>query len=140
LGLSSLQKWAVLVEEINKLMAEVEAQARTILEALLKADFLDCVPITREFAELTTRPGIYAVRHRIEGLLYVGKAQDIKERFRGGHKSITWSWLADYNHRDVAIATYTLDFMQWRALSSELERIILNLSEPPFNARIPMRD
>jgi len=121
-------------------MTEIEAQARIILEALIKADFSGCVPITREFAQLTTKPGIYAVRHRTEGLLYVGKAQDIKERFRGGHKSITWSWLADYDHRDVAIATFTLDFMQWRALSSELERIILNLSEPPFNARIPMRD
>lgn len=121
-------------------MSEIEAQAHAILEALIKAEFSACVPITREFAGLTTRPGIYAVRHRTEGLLYVGKAQDIKERFRGGHKSITWSWLADYDHRDVVIAMYTLDFMQWRALSSELERIILNLSEPPFNARIPMRD
>lgn len=30
---------------------------------------------------------------------------------------MTWAWLADYDHRDVAIATYTLDFIQWRALS-----------------------
>ncbi|MCY7336093.1 MAG: hypothetical protein LH613_07760 [Chamaesiphon sp.] len=29
------------------------------------------------------------MRHRTAGLLYVGKAQDLKERFRGGHKSIT---------------------------------------------------
>ncbi|MEO0536819.1 MAG: GIY-YIG nuclease family protein [Cyanobacteria bacterium P01_A01_bin.123] len=96
--------------------------------------------MTRDFAGLTSKPGLYAVRHRLEGLLYVGKAQDIKERFRGGHKSITWAWLADYNHRDVAIATYTLDFIQWRALSSDLEGIILNSTKPPFNVRIPTRD
>nr|WP_255527383.1 GIY-YIG nuclease family protein [Trichocoleus sp. FACHB-46] len=89
---------------------------------------------------MTTRPGIYAVRHRTEGLLYVGKAQDIKERFRGGHKSLIWAWLADYDHRDVAIATHAIDFMHWRSLSSELKRIILQASKPPFNARIPMRD
>jgi excinuclease UvrABC nuclease subunit len=121
-------------------MTDAEAQAFTILDALTKVLFSECVPISRDFAEMTTRPGIYAVRHRTEGLLYVGKAQDIKERFRGGHKSLTWSWLADYDHRDVAIATHAIDFMQWRALSSELERIILQASKPPFNARIPMRD
>lgn len=121
-------------------MTEIEMQARAVLDALMNQPFANCVPISRDFATLTTKPGLYAVRHRTEGLLYVGKAQDIKERFRGGHKSITWSWIADYNYRDVAIATHTLDFMQWRALSSELERIILNISEPPFNARIPMRD
>lgn len=121
-------------------MNETETQARAILDALMNQPFASCVPISRDFATLTTKPGLYAVRHRTEGLLYVGKAQDIKERFRGGHKSITWSWIADYDYRDVAIATCTLDFMQWRALSSELERIILNISEPPFNARIPMRD
>lgn len=121
-------------------MTDIEMQAQAILKSLIEMEFSDCIPITREFANLTTRPGIYAVRHRTEGLLYVGKAQDIKERFRGGHKSITWSWIADYDHRNVAIATHTLDFMRWRALSSELERIILNISEPPFNARIPMRD
>ncbi|MBW4620127.1 MAG: GIY-YIG nuclease family protein [Cyanosarcina radialis HA8281-LM2] len=96
--------------------------------------------MSRDFAELTTKPGIYAIRHRLEGLLYIGKAQDIKERFRGGHKAITWSWLEDYDHRDVAIAVREIDFQQWRRLSSNLEGIILIWSKPPFNIRIPMRD
>lgn len=121
-------------------MTNIETQARTILESLIKTEFSECAPITKEFAALTTKPGIYAVRHRTDGLLYVGKAQDIKERFKGGHKSMTWSWLKDYDHRDVAVAAHTLDFMQWRALSSELERIILNITKPPFNVQIPMRD
>ncbi|WP_448560750.1 GIY-YIG nuclease family protein [Trichothermofontia sp.] len=84
-----------------------------------------CIPMTRSFESLMTNPGIYAVRHRVSGLLYVGKAQDIKERFRGGHKALTWSCLADYDHRDVAISAYSIGFMRWRGLSSELERIIL---------------
>jgi excinuclease UvrABC nuclease subunit len=121
-------------------MSELETQARTILDALVEVPFSKCTLISRNFAGLTTRPGIYAVRHRLDGLLYVGKAQDIRERFKGGHKALTWSWLEDYNHRDVAIATYILSFIEWGRLSSELERIILNISEPPYNARIPMRD
>jgi hypothetical protein len=84
-------------------MTEIESQAREILNFLVQLHFSDCVPISRDFAGLTSKPGIYAIRHRSAGLLYVGKEQDIKERFRGGHKAITWSWLSDYNHRDVAI-------------------------------------
>jgi GIY-YIG catalytic domain len=121
-------------------MTEIEAQAKVILDFLVQQAFLDCVPISRNFVDLTTKPGIYAVRHRSDGLLYVGKAQDIKERFRGGHKAVTWSWLAEYHHQDVAIATYEIDFQQWRTLSSKLEGIILIWSKPPFNIRIPMRD
>jgi excinuclease UvrABC nuclease subunit len=121
-------------------MTELEQQARLILDGLVRRPFSDCVAITRNFADLTTQPGIYAVRHRTVGLLYVGKAQDVKERFRGGHKAITWSWLEDYDHRDVAIAISEIDFRQWRALSSELEGIILVWSQPPFNIRIPLRD
>jgi predicted GIY-YIG superfamily endonuclease len=121
-------------------MTEIELRGIEILNFLVQLPFFDCVPISRDFARLTSKPGIYAVRHRSEGLLYIGKAQDMKERFRGGHKAITWSWLTDYDHRDVAIATCEIDFQEWRALSSELEGIILVWSKPPFNVRIPMRD
>jgi excinuclease UvrABC nuclease subunit len=121
-------------------MTDIEAQATVVLDFLVQLPFSDCVSISRNFADLTTKPGIYAVRHRTDGLLYVGKAQDIKERFRGGHKAVTWSWLAEYHHQDVRIATYEIDFQQWRTLSSKLEGMILIWSKPPFNIRIPMRD
>lgn len=79
-------------------MTDIEKQALAILNFLMELEFSKCVPITKDFANLTTKPGIYAVRHRLEGLLYVGKAQDIKERFKGGHKALTWSWIEQYNH------------------------------------------
>lgn len=119
---------------------EAEIRARKILESLLSRPLSHCSPIERSFSSLSAEPGIYAVRHRTEGLLYVGKTQDFKERFRGGHKALTWAWIADYDYRDVWIATYALDFQEWRALSSELEGLILRISEPPYNARIPTRD
>jgi predicted GIY-YIG superfamily endonuclease len=121
-------------------MTEIEIQAHEILYFLVQLPFSDCIPMSRDFARLSSKPGIYAIRHRLEGLLYVGKTQDIKERFRGGHKAITWSWLEDYDHRDVAISTYEIDYERWQALSSNLERIILVWSQPPFNIRIPMRN
>jgi excinuclease UvrABC nuclease subunit len=121
-------------------MTEIEIQARQILDFLVQQPFGECISISRDFAGLSTKPSIYAIRHRSEGLLYIGKAQDVKERFRGGHKAVTWAWLADYNHRDVVISTHEIDYRQWRTLSSDLEGIILVWSKPPFNIRIPMRD
>jgi GIY-YIG catalytic domain len=121
-------------------MTELETQARQILDFLVQQPFAECISISRDFAGLSTKPSIYAIRHRSEGLLYIGKAQDVKERFRGGHKAVTWAWLADYNHRDVVISTHEIDYRQWRTLSSDLEGIILVWSKPPFNIRIPMRD
>jgi excinuclease UvrABC nuclease subunit len=118
----------------------IEAQAREILDYLVQIPFSEGVPISRDFAGLTNKPSIYAIRHLSLGLLYVGKAQDLKERFRGGHKAITWSWLEDYDHREVAIMVREIDYRQWQALSSNLEAIILVWSKPPFNIRIPMRD
>ena len=121
-------------------MTEIELRGIEILNFLVQRPFVSCVPISCNFTVLSTKPGIYAVRHRSEGLLYIGKAQDVKERFRGGHKAITWSWLEDYDHRDVAISTREIDVQEWRALSSELEGIIRVWSKPPFNVRIPIRD
>jgi excinuclease UvrABC nuclease subunit len=121
-------------------MKELELQALEILNFLVRRPFSECTSISRDFANLTTKPGIYAIRHRQAGILYIGKAQDIKERFRGGHKAITWSWLEDYDHRDIVISTYEIEFRQWQTLSSNLEGIILIWSKPPFNIRIPMRD
>ncbi len=66
-------------------MTKLESQAREILTFLVQRPFSECIPISRDFGNLTTKPGIYAIRHNQEGLLYIGKAQDIKERFRGGH-------------------------------------------------------
>lgn len=121
-------------------MTDTEESAREILNALMALPFSTCIPISRSFNALSSQPGIYAVRHRPDGLLYVGKTQDFRERFRGGHKALTWAWIAGYDHRDVVIATYALDFLRWRSLSSALESLILQTSKPPYNARIPTRE
>lgn len=87
-------------------MNELEAQARGLLQALLSVPFESCASITREFYDLPMMPGLYAVRHREYGLLYLGKAKKLRDRSRGGHKACTWSWLDDYEHKDVAISFY----------------------------------
>lgn len=117
-----------------------ESEALEILQALTSRPFEECIPIGREFTTLTTQHSIYAVRHRQEGLLYVGKTQNPRLRFAGGHKALVWCWLERYNPEDVRIAAYPLNYQQWTALSLSLERLIIQATKPPFNAKIPMRD
>lgn len=117
---------------------DIQIEALEILETLVAIPFEACVPVSRNFATLSTRHSIYAIRHRTERLLYIGKSQNPKLRFAGGHKALVWCWLEGYSPVDVRIATYPLDYRQWSTLSLELESLILRATEPPFNVKIPM--
>jgi GIY-YIG catalytic domain len=117
---------------------EAQQQAETILTHLAFKPFEQCLSIERNFKHLPSRPGIYAIRHRTEGLLYLGKTNDLSTRFSGGHKAFTWAWLDLYSPQDVRIAIEALDRWGNARLLSELEAILLRATEPPYNVKIPM--
>lgn len=121
-------------------MNELEEQAQGLLQALLSVSFESCALITREFRDLPLSPGLYAVRHREHGLLYLGKTKKLRERFRGGHKACTWSWLDNYDHQDVAIAFVLLSMVDVLKLGDRLESILIHATQPPYNAKYPSRD
>ena len=77
-------------------MTDSQQQAREILDRLVFTDFDLCLEIERTFTHLPHAPGIYAIRHRTDGLLYLGKTNDLSTRFNGGHKAFTWAWLDLY--------------------------------------------
>ncbi len=99
--------------------------------------FEQCLAIGRQFTHLPARPGIYAIRHRTEGSLYLGKTNDLGARFSGGHKAFTWAWLDLYPPVEVRIAIAPLERWGNPALLSELEAILLRAAEPPYNVKIP---
>jgi excinuclease UvrABC nuclease subunit len=119
---------------------ELKAEARRILDHLAFIPFEDCIPLTKEFQAIPMVSGLYAVRHRQLGILYIGKARTLRNRFRGGHKALLWAFVEEMRVGDVRITFYPLDFMQWIQLSSELEALLIQASEPPYNVRIPLRD
>jgi hypothetical protein len=112
--------------------------ATEILDHLAFSNFDDATEITREFEALLNCPGVYAVRHSIRGVLYVGKTNNLATRFNGGHKAFLWAWLDLYPPAEVRIVFYPLTWWGNPALLSELEGIILRATEPPYNAQIPM--
>jgi GIY-YIG catalytic domain len=120
-------------------MTDIQGKARDLLNRLVAIDFQDCLPINRNFQHLPRCPGIYAIRHRTEGLLYLGKTNDLSTRFSGGHKAFTWAWLDLYPPGEVRIAIAPLD--QWGnpALLLAVEGILLRATEPPYNVKIPLQ-
>ncbi|WP_245939713.1 GIY-YIG nuclease family protein [Stenomitos frigidus] len=121
-------------------MNELEEQANALLQTLVELPFESCASITREFRSLPLAPGLYAVRHREHGLLYLGKAKKLRERFRGGHKACTWAWLDNYDHRDIAISFIPLMMADVLKLGDELEGILIHATKPPYNAQYPSRN
>jgi excinuclease UvrABC nuclease subunit len=117
--------------------SELQAQSREILDVIAFMPFEQCQPLNREFSNIPARPGIYAVRHRADGLLYIGKTKSLRGRFSGGHKAFLWAWLDKYRDEDVRIAIQVVSHWRNPALLLELEAIILRATEPPYNVQIP---
>lgn len=115
-------------------------EAKAILDALAFTPFAECLEVTRKFDQLPARPGIYAIRHREEGLLYLGKTNNLGTRFNGGHKAFTWAWLDLFHPSDVRIAIKVLDRWGKPGVLSEIESILLRATEPPYDAQIPLEN
>ncbi len=116
---------------------EIQAQAQAILDQIASIPFEQCNSLTREFQSIPALPGIYAVRHRTDGLLYIGKTKSLRGRFSGGHKAFLWAWLDKYQDEDVRIVVQLIPHSKSPALLLELEAIILRATEPPYNVQIP---
>jgi excinuclease UvrABC nuclease subunit len=110
----------------------IAAEAQRILQKLEEHPFEQGYVLSREFNEFPNRPGIYAVKHRQHGILYVGKSGNIRNRFRGGHKSLCWAFIDRHDPDDVRVIAVVLSFV-WTRLSLNLERIIIRQLLPPYN-------
>ena len=110
--------------------SELQAQARNILDAIAFTPFEQCQSLSRGFSSIPARPGIYAIRHKTDGLLYIGKTKSLRGRFSGGHKAFLWAWLDKYNDEDVRIAIQVISYWENSALLLEPEAIILRATAP----------
>jgi excinuclease UvrABC nuclease subunit len=117
--------------------SNLQTQALDILNAIAFTPFERCQSLSRELSNIPPRPGIYAIRHKTDGLLYIGKTKSLRGRFSGGHKAFLWAWLDKYNDEDVRIAFEIISHWKNPALLLELEAIILRATEPPYNVQIP---
>jgi excinuclease UvrABC nuclease subunit len=118
---------------------EIQSEALRILKILTDTPFEQCCPVTKEFSELPPRLGLYAVRHREEGVLYIGKAGNVRNRFMGGHKAIQWAYVEHLAIDDIRIVAVVVS-SQWRRSLLELETLMLQSIKPRYNIKIRSED
>ena len=80
-----------------------------------------------------SRPGVYLFRDRNDGVLYVGRARDLRARLRSYFRT-------ERQRPAVEAALGAVDRIEWRVLGSELEAALEELRllrelRPPANAR-----
>jgi excinuclease UvrABC nuclease subunit len=114
-------------------------EAIRLLDILRTTSFNECCPLSREFRELPNRAGIYAIKHKSQGILYIGKSGNVRSRLRGGHKALGWAFIDRLDPDDVRIAVARVSF-EWTRLSLQLESIMLRQIRPPYNDRIAEED
>ncbi len=115
-----------------------DEEAQNILDRLSSMPFEECCPLSREFLNMPTIPGLYALRHRDDGILYIGLAINLRRRFKDGHKAFLWALLDCYSPYDVGIAVELLvelltvqSFQESDALETRMTRI----ANPSYNVR-----
>lgn len=113
----------------------LEEEAKTVLGVLSSTPFEDCYPLSRKFEVVPTNPGLYAVRHRVEGVLYIGKAINLRRRFNGGHRALSWAFVDRFDPDDVRIAFNPVSPRTiQRAI--QLETLMLRTTRPRYNSLI----
>jgi excinuclease UvrABC nuclease subunit len=43
--------------------------------------FEECQSLNRDFSNIPDLPSMYAIRHKYEGLLYIGKTKSLRSRY-----------------------------------------------------------
>lgn len=119
---------------------DLEALAEETLERLSSISFENCYPLSRELLNIPTAPALYAVRHQTEGVLYLGMATKLRQRFKGGHKAIFWAFLDYYSPDDIRIAAVTItsesfDLQNLQRIE-DLETLMIRLARPRYNSLI----
>jgi excinuclease UvrABC nuclease subunit len=111
---------------------QCQQAAIEILDRLTAMPFEDCCKLDKTLQYLPKKSGIYAVKHRNEGILYVGKSFNIRNRFMGGHKALFYAYADHFPLSDIRVAVVILSYAQ-RNQALELEARMLQVAQPRYN-------
>lgn len=81
----------------------VKQEALKILKLLSSLEFESCYLLTKDFKELPRQPGLYAIRQR-DTVVYVGKALNLRDRFKTGHTALVSAFIDGVMAEDLRIA------------------------------------
>jgi hypothetical protein len=117
---------------------EINVEVARILAAL-RADFETGYPLSKRFSNLPQAEGIYALR-RFDEILYIGKAANIRMRFQGGHKSLSYALIDGYVVQDLRVMAVPLLNEIFGPVLLTIEGRLLLIVRPPYNVIYPTRE
>lgn len=110
----------------------VRSEADWLLEYFRSMPFEECHVLTRKFETVPARTGVYAFRHRVNGVLYIGKAANMQRRIRNGHKALGWAFVDRLDPEDVRIAARVLGYRAWQQVL-DIEARMIQIARPSYN-------
>lgn len=113
----------------------IETEAQSILANLALMPFESCYSLSRNFLDIPTCPGLYAVRHCDQGILYIGQTNNLRRRFRDGHKAFFWAFLEYCAPDEIAIATDQIQRGSFLS-ANDLEILMIQIAQSRHNTRI----
>jgi excinuclease UvrABC nuclease subunit len=116
----------------NRTTMRLTAQAQSIFNQMSSLPFEECFRLSRKFVDFPANPGIYVVRHRTHGVLYIGKSTNVRRRFCDGHKALCWAFIDRYNPDDIRIAVYPTNIELWMR-SADIEALMIKAQQPEYN-------
>ena len=120
----------------SELMTELyRGEAQAILKNLSSMPFKDCYPLSRGCLDIPTCPGIYAIRHQDEGILYIGVAVKLRRRFKDGHKAFFWAFLDYCTPDEIRIAAELMGYQSFQR-AEDLETLMIRSARPRYDSLI----
>ena len=113
----------------------LKAEARSVLEKLSSTPFEDLFALSRNFDPVSSNPGFYAFRHRLDGVLYIGISNNLRRRFRNGHKALSWAFVDRLSPDDVKIATVAMGQLTPQQVEW-IETRMIQTAQPRYNSRM----
>jgi excinuclease UvrABC nuclease subunit len=115
------------------------AEASQVLEQLANQPFDECFPLLKRLGALPKRAGIYAIRHREVGILYIGKSLDLRQRFMDGHKALYCCYIDRFAPEEIRIAVVLMTDAQRRRML-DIEARMIQMTKPRYNSVIRQRE
>jgi hypothetical protein len=117
---------------------QINAEVARILE-ILRDSFETCYPLIKRSSNLPQAEGIYALR-RLDQILYIGKSANIRMRFQGGHKALSYALIDGYAAQELRIAVAPLADETFATELDTIEGRLLLMVRPPYNVIYPISE
>jgi hypothetical protein len=118
---------------------QLRTECDRIIRLLNRTPFDKAIPLSTDFAGLTHDTGIYALKAEDGEILYCGKANSFRVRFKSGHQTLVTLFIRGVAPTSVRIICVPITAYYVPYLLS-IEKQVIFTFQPRYNSNIPSID